>query len=175
MYLRRRPKESHAWNRQSTCGLVAMTSASRAEGRQFDPGQVYGRTKDPIGPVQSSHVDGAGSPRTGDQNMLSSPRRRQLHMWISSERRAWGCTCNWVHSSVVRAADCRSAGPWLKSGCALCDMLSGIRFVDNYWVHSSVVRAAECRSAGPWLKSGCALCDTCVQYLVELLRPCHRP
>ena len=28
--------------------------------------------------------------------------------------------CNvWVHSSVVRAADCRSAGPWFKSGCAL--------------------------------------------------------
>lgn len=26
--------------RQSTCGLVAMTSASHAEGRQFDPGQV---------------------------------------------------------------------------------------------------------------------------------------
>ena len=25
----------------------------------------------------------------------------------------------WVHSSVVRAADCSSAGPWLKSGCAL--------------------------------------------------------
>ena len=25
----------------------------------------------------------------------------------------------WVHSSVVRAADRRSAGPWLKSGCAL--------------------------------------------------------
>ena len=25
----------------------------------------------------------------------------------------------WVHSSVVRAADYRSAGPWLKSGCAL--------------------------------------------------------
>ena len=25
----------------------------------------------------------------------------------------------WVNSSVVRAADCRSAGPWLKSGCAL--------------------------------------------------------
>ena len=26
----------------------------------------------------------------------------------------------WVHSSVVRAADCRSAGPWFNSGCALC-------------------------------------------------------
>ena len=26
---------------QSTCGLVAMTSASHAKGRQFDPGQVY--------------------------------------------------------------------------------------------------------------------------------------
>ena len=25
----------------------------------------------------------------------------------------------WVHSSVVRAADCRSADPWFKSGCAL--------------------------------------------------------
>ena len=25
----------------STCGLVAMTSASHAEGRQFDPGLVY--------------------------------------------------------------------------------------------------------------------------------------
>ena len=25
----------------------------------------------------------------------------------------------WRHSSVVRAADCRSAGPWFKSGCAL--------------------------------------------------------
>jgi hypothetical protein len=24
-----------------TCGLVAMTSVSHAEGRQFDPGQVY--------------------------------------------------------------------------------------------------------------------------------------
>ena len=27
--------------RQGTCGLVAMTSASHAEGRHFDPGQVY--------------------------------------------------------------------------------------------------------------------------------------
>ena len=26
---------------RSTCGLVAMASASHAEGRQFDPGQVY--------------------------------------------------------------------------------------------------------------------------------------
>ena len=26
---------------------------------------------------------------------------------------------SWVHSSVARAADCRSAGPWFKSGCAL--------------------------------------------------------
>ncbi len=26
---------------QSTCGLVAMTSASHAEGRQLNPGQVY--------------------------------------------------------------------------------------------------------------------------------------
>ena len=30
--------------RMSTCGLVAMTSASHAEIRQFDPGQVYSMT-----------------------------------------------------------------------------------------------------------------------------------
>ena len=33
-----------AWRRmwiRSTCGLVAMTSASHAEGRQLDPGQGY--------------------------------------------------------------------------------------------------------------------------------------
>ena len=32
------PGQRHA---QGTCGLVAMTSASHAEGRQLDPGQVY--------------------------------------------------------------------------------------------------------------------------------------
>ena len=31
----------------------------------------------------------------------------------------WWSETKRVHSSVVRAADCRSAGPWLKSGCAL--------------------------------------------------------
>ena len=44
--------QQRAWHAQlacdshivvSTCGLVAMTSASHAEGRQFDPGQVYVR------------------------------------------------------------------------------------------------------------------------------------
>ena len=29
------------------------------------------------------------------------------------------CPNNWVHSSVVRADNRRSAGPWFKSGCAL--------------------------------------------------------
>ena len=28
-------------NAPGTCGLVAMTSAQHAEGRQFEPGQVY--------------------------------------------------------------------------------------------------------------------------------------
>ena len=31
----------------------------------------------------------------------------------------------WVNSSVVRAADCRSAGPWLKSGLALYATCAG--------------------------------------------------
>ena len=33
------------WPFQSTCGLVAMTSASHAEGRHFDPGQVYASSR----------------------------------------------------------------------------------------------------------------------------------
>ena len=33
--------------------------------------------------------------------------------------RSHATTDTWVHSSVVRAADCRSAGPWFKSGCSL--------------------------------------------------------
>ena len=37
------PLRSHSRAGKSTCGLVATTSASRAEGRQFDPGQVYTR------------------------------------------------------------------------------------------------------------------------------------
>ena len=42
------------------------------------------------------------------------------HMPIDGETlRRDGRICSWVHSSVVRAADCRSAGPWFKSGCAL--------------------------------------------------------
>ena len=32
----------------STCGLVAMTSPSHGEGRQFDPGQVYIHNYRPI-------------------------------------------------------------------------------------------------------------------------------
>ena len=36
----------------------------------------------------------------------------------------------WVHSSVVRAADCRSAGPWFKSGCALLCF----RTLDYVWL-----------------------------------------
>ena len=35
------PGQLHVWDARSTCGLVAMTSASHAEGRQFDPGQVF--------------------------------------------------------------------------------------------------------------------------------------
>ena len=37
----------------------------------------------------------------------------------------------WVHSSVVRAVDCRSAGPWFKSGCALFN--AEIHFTSTAW------------------------------------------
>ena len=42
------------------------------------------------------------------------------HLFISPDRKDGERVLGrWVHSSVVRAADCRSAGPWFKSGCAL--------------------------------------------------------
>ena len=37
----------------------------------------------------------------------------------------------WVHSSVAREADCRSAGPWLKSGCALLSAGAGQSLSDQ--------------------------------------------
>ena len=68
----------------------------------------------------------------------------------------------WVHSSVVRAADCRSAGPWFKSGCALhiifhcctyescCKPLTVLRsnMLCCQCRSSSTFRMADCRPAG---------------------------
>ena len=44
----------------------------------------------------------------------------------------------WVHSSVVRAADCRSAGPWFKSGCALLDCKQLWHLVNRHSAEKSV-------------------------------------
>ena len=43
-----------------------------------------------------------------------------FHLCFFIATKVGGEECvSWVHSSVVKAADCRSAGPWFKSGCAL--------------------------------------------------------
>ena len=44
--------------------------------------------------------------------------QRSIKSLVSEHKRVIDMAM-WVHSSVVRAADCRSAGPWFKSGCAL--------------------------------------------------------
>ena len=43
---------------QSSCGLVAMTSASHAEGRQFDPGQVYFQSV--VGRMVDTSIEASG-------------------------------------------------------------------------------------------------------------------
>ena len=43
----------------------------------------------------------------------------QVVVAVSVVRVSAAEACRRVHSSVVRVADCRSAGPWFKSGCAL--------------------------------------------------------
>ncbi len=40
-YINEQNKLNSYTNMASTSGLVAMTSASHAEGRQFNPGEVY--------------------------------------------------------------------------------------------------------------------------------------
>ena len=70
-------------------------------------------------------------------------RRSPVHALSPCALRVRVCTfdknegqrVNWVHSSVVRAADCRSAGPWFKSGCAL----------EVFCTHSFVVRFERSR------------------------------
>ena len=58
-------------------------------------------------------------PRRGPRNAAQIWRMAWLVLLKQYRLRA-----QWVHSSVVRAADCRSAGPWLKSGCALEECLA---------------------------------------------------
>ena len=54
-----------------TCGLVAMTSASHAEGRQFDPGQVYTYLSNVA--VERPHRQRITQLRLGDVRHFSAP------------------------------------------------------------------------------------------------------
>ena len=77
------------------------------------PSWVWGSTSIPTGPV------------VWDPREPGLVAQKRLVMWIAQEPQDSNFALNmitmllWVHSSVARAADCRSAGPWLKSGCAL--------------------------------------------------------
>ena len=73
---------------QSTCGLVAMTSASHAEGRQFDPGQVY--VFFIVGPIE---------------RRLQNLRR----VWITIV--VFTCTCGLVAMTSAQHAEGRQFDP----------------------------------------------------------------
>ena len=55
---------------------------------------------------------------------------------------------NWVHSSVARAAECRSAGPWFKSGCALqlCILCTEDCCTESQHHHHGPARCCHCAS-----------------------------
>ena len=56
-------------------------------------------------------------------------------------------TFTWVHSSVVRAADRRSAGPWFESGCALQSQ--------SHTLRSTAACVATCsKRAAPGIEPG---------------------
>ena len=69
---------------------------------------------------QRSWCSGITSARATPPNKVSAiAKQESASARAFSLSRRIAALCRWVHSSVVRAADCRSAGPWLKSGCAL--------------------------------------------------------
>merc|ERR1712242_341011 len=47
------------------------------------------------------------------------PMVKPMPVVLKAEQPRCTHAITWVHSSVVRAADCRSAGPWFESGCAI--------------------------------------------------------
>ena len=72
----------------STCGLVAMTSASHAEGRQLDPGQVYGSMRDVEDKsfmTQFAFVAWGRAPSTNVSSGLVVDTK--THLWSVSPRR----------------------------------------------------------------------------------------
>ena len=81
--------------------------------------------------------------RSGTHSTLTSTPHAQRAWTMPDE-----CSCcqiahTWVHSSVARAADCRSAGPWLKSVCALQSKDSVCKVV---WSRMSHIVQIHCTS-----------------------------
>ena len=77
---------------RSTCGLVAMTSASHAEGRQFDPGQVYF-------PLQCRKWEA----RWGEARQAERGLRRAAASWdqgMQGQRMALRKTWSWQDSNL---------------------------------------------------------------------------
>ena len=75
-----------------------------------------------------------------------APRDRPRACRGCASRYAPRTSTHRVHSSVVRAADCRSAGPWLKSGCAL-------RLYAYANAHSDRRPTPMQRAAGRWSRA----------------------
>ena len=69
-----------------------------------------------------------------------------------------------VHSSVVRAADCRSAGPWFKSGCALqlCMLCTEDCCTESQHHHDGPARCCHCAYE-------CGFCHASTGYIAQWL------
>jgi hypothetical protein len=127
-----------------------ITPAQHAGGPGFNPQCVHflplpGLLIDACGPLA------APTPREVARARDSGGRDARVELGARPPRRAsrpqagpiGAAEHRWVHSSVVRAADCRSAGPWLKSGCALLRALSPA-------ARRGALAAALARVSGRW-------------------------
>ena len=123
--------QSQPWGRQCVTGQAFRDPPKRA--RHNSPHRLVVRTsrcgRDNPGSTPGvdilahSHLIPLGGAIAGIHwnRILKPPKQASICTSFCKFRDGGtdSCIVIWVHSSVVRAADCRSAGPWFKSGCAL--------------------------------------------------------
>ena len=62
--------------------------------------------------------------KLGKSNIRRLRHGKRMNAWMMAVDLSWKEAVNsviWAHSSVVRVADYRSAGPWIESGRALLE------------------------------------------------------
>ena len=114
-----RPKRSAAaaWSSGMILGLGPRGPGFNSRSSPLDPTQCATKCGTPTNATRSRSA--TQSEARGTSGCGRRLRRPPLAAADKNAEQKTQRPAKRVHSSVVRAADCRSAGPWFKSGCAL--------------------------------------------------------